>query len=567
VFRFDSVMRDLISLPFPTWGKATYEPLEYTPIQPESRPRLEITRGAPSPKIAVVYITPDVHSASTELFLTDVRLALAREGEKDAEKRILNIDKGAGKINPEKKNGKEAGEEVDKISAKAVKSVPELFRMQDQKKDVQKILDEIIPSTANVLIGIVDGHKISQAKYHEAVAEVKRLRDRRLGVVTICLNKQDLGDRFRLSSSPLFPLNVLRKIRFMLGSKNFETEALDAHIKDHHQQGLILIGAHISQPASDSTEDCPAMAALVMSKPDDPSFYHAAAQLQLASKVYTQAYDNGTLPADACKASRVKKLYQSEIDKLGETLQPMFQAWRDARDKFSKDSGSKKPRVVFYRDSCHETDALVHQNEVKQIGEAYRSVFGKTDDVPMSYVTVMKNSNIHSPVPEDKWDKDGVCVPHFTFTTSEYVNDKFDNRSTRKEDGAKFQYHVHTNGDGTNMTLSRLRELTALLNVSSQLCDYTSLALPVHYARKLARRTLSYYDYMSHKDLSNYPGLAKLTPYDSVTGAEQLNEVKQNLQVIAKGWSWVRGDKTKKDRKDTQTHPWHKNLDDKMFFL
>jgi hypothetical protein len=567
VFRYDNGIRDVISLPFLASGKATYEPLEYTPIHPESRPRLELTSGAPSPKISVVYITPDVHSPSTEQFLTDVRVALAREGEKPADERILHIDKEAGKISPKMENGEEAGEGVDKISAKAVKSGPELFRLQDLKN--QHILDEIVPPTANVLIGIVDGHSMSQAKYRETVAEVKRLGDRRLGAVTICLNKQDLEDRFLRSSSPLFPLNVLRKMRFMLGLKNFKTETLDAHIRRHHQQGLILIGGHISQPASESTEYCPAVAALVMSKPDDPSFYRAAARVQPANKLYTQAYDNGILPEDACKAPRLKKHYHCEINHLEETLQAMFQTWREARDSSSSNSGPKKPRVVFYRDSCHEIDVIALQNEVKQIGEAYQKVFGRTEDVPVSYVTVMKNRHVHSPIPKDKVDKDGVSTPCFTFTTTEYPteNHSFDNRSTRKEDGAKFQYLVHSNGDGTNMTLSRLRELTALLNLSSQLCDYTSLALPVHYARKLARRTLSYYDYMSHKDLSNYPSLAKLTPYDSVTGEEQTNEMKQILQVIAKGWSWVRGDKTKKDRTDTQTRPWHKDLDDKMFFL
>ncbi|KAL1613225.1 hypothetical protein SLS60_001457 [Paraconiothyrium brasiliense] len=317
----------------------------------------------------------------------------------------------------------------------------------------------------------------------------------------------------------------------------------------------------MGRPASDATEYCPAVAALVMSKPNNPSFYRSAARLQPATKMHAQAYDNENLPADACKSPTAKTLYQPEILELKATLRSMFRAWKKDRDESSKADWSNKPRVVFYRDSYHEIDPLTHEREVEHITEAYQNVFTKTEDPPLSYVTVMRNSRVHSPIPEDKQDKDDVCTPHFTFTTSEFAMGD----PTRKEDGAKYQYLVHSNGDKSKMTLGKLRDLTGLLNISSQLCHYTSLALPVNYARKLARRVLSYYDYVSHKDISNYPGLAKLTPYDAVTGREQMNEVKQNLQVIAKRskpWDWVRDNK-----KEAHIRPWNKKLDDKMFFL
>ncbi|KAF1952683.1 hypothetical protein CC80DRAFT_172499 [Byssothecium circinans] len=43
-------------------------------------------------------------------------------------------------------------------------------------------------------------------------------------------------------------------------------------------------------------------------------------------------------------------------------------------------------------------------------------------------------------------------------------------------------------------------EFTATLNTTSQLCSITSIALPVHDARKLGRRVVNYFDHLSQAD-------------------------------------------------------------------
>ncbi|KAF2438841.1 hypothetical protein P171DRAFT_477170 [Karstenula rhodostoma CBS 690.94] len=551
LFEYDNNKAPQVTLPFAanlTNVFQPYQPLEYIPLEPIPKDRT-IWGKIPKPTVAVVYITPDVHSRATNLFLAEVKDALAREAGKGSDHRILDI-----------------GMDPDQISAGAVASGPELLRLQDQHK--LENLKKLIYHEPDVLIGIIDGHGMSQSKYKEAAAEVRRLGDRKLGAVTVCLRKQDLEERFRLSPNPdepLFPLNVLLKIRFMLGSMNYETEELDTHIAQAHKEGVIVIGAHISQPAADSTEYCPAVAALVVSRPDNMSFYRAAARLQRPTQQYEQAYDiPEELPQDAWKLSKLKKIYQPEIVNLKDTLEKIFRAWKTDRHKFEGTDLRTKliPRVVFYRDSYHEIDPEAHKRETGAIIEAYRNEFIKINDVPLSYVTVMKNSRIHSAIPTGEQNKDRVYKPLFTFTTSEY---SAPDAPEREEDGAKYQYLVHTNGDGRNMTLEDLCNITRLLNVNSQLCDYTSLALPVHYARKLARRVLSYYDWMAHKDISNYPDLAKKTPYDKVTGEEQLEGLSHRLKnVVSRDGTW---DEVREKAFEYTIRPWHKKLDEKMFFL
>lgn len=110
---------------------------------------------------------------------------------------------------------------------------------------------------------------------------------------------------------------------------------------------------------------------------------------------------------------------------------------------------------------------------------------------------------------------------------------------------------------------------TILINHSSQLGQPTSLALPVHYARKLARRVLSYYDWMSRKDISNHPNLKKDIELGDITGKVQLEKVREGFQYTSlrnQDLHRVRGDRDKKV-KEFRIRPWSPKLDDKMFFI
>lgn len=149
------------------------------------------------------------------------------------------------------------------------------------------------------------------------------------------------------------------------------------------------------------------------------------------------------------------------------------------------------------------------------------------------------------------------------------------NNSRREEDAAKYQYIVHVNdanyvpGRSSKLNLGRLRTLTQLLNKSSQVGGYTSLALPIHYAQKLARHVLSYYDWLSQKDNSNNPYFARRTPYNARVG--NLHHAVMDGYLVTctqrsdRKYSW---DKVRTDYRNGWRHrPWNKKLDDKMFFL
>ena len=150
-------------------------------------------------------------------------------------------------------------------------------------------------------------------------------------------------------------------------------------------------------------------------------------------------------------------------------MRVMFKDWATERKslKDQEEEHQEKPRVVFYRDSCDATNLEVRENESTQIMEAYKAVFmpdGSNDDVPLCYITVQKNNRCHTPAPKDGVSKRDIREAPFSFTTSEYKEEDIkhirgDHR--REEDGAKYQYHVHVNNQGSEMTLGKLKDLVS----------------------------------------------------------------------------------------------------------
>lgn len=547
-----------------------------------------VIKSTLSPSLSVLCITSKFKDQGGERLAADVGQAFHYEHEKDANQKILDLS-------------------ADKYTVALVESGPELLRLQDagvqeprlvgenlndaekldeeKKETKEERLARNINMKAEVLLAVIDNERMSRAKYLETVAEVRRLGDRNMGAVTVCLSKKELDvQQQRHGGQQTLPLTLLHKIKFMLGETNFETTTLDDYVNKNFEDGLIIIGAHISHPGPDSTEYCPAVASLVVGRGDDLSFYRSAARTQPSIRRVWESYDayNAKFPKnaqDAAKSEKLLKIYEPEMENLKETLTPLLRKWRDTRDRGLKEPSGKMPRVVFYRDSYHEIDGVTHENEVKQIRSAYKEVFQRpslpAENVPLTYVTAIKNPRHHSQPTGGEASKDGLCEPMFTFTTSTFKTDGIedDNLLELTEHVAKYQYQVHFNGarietQDKRPTLSMLRDLTGLLNANSQSSETTSLALPVHYARKLARRVLSYYDYLSHKDMINFPPLAIRTPYGSVTSTEQLAVTRSMLARILTRPKSHGGDTfVRANRDECENAPWNEKLDEKMFFL
>lgn len=447
--QFEQPKKPELSLPFPASYDTPYQPLvSVSPEEFGNSSRKRINGAAPLAKVSVMYITPKISSPTTEEFLENVYIALATESEKDFCNRILDISRG-------------------EISTNSIRSASELFRLQDKSRSID--MERLINPISNVFIGIIDGESMTTEKYKDAAAEIKRLGDRRLGAVTIAIDDRQLKERFQ-SDRITLPENILRKIRFMLGSMNFDWD--DCHFSEtidiKYRNGLIVVGAHISQPDSTPTEMCPAVASIVASKASNPSFYRSIARVQIARECVPQTYDED-VPADVQKTPKLAHFYRPGIEDLQNIMRVIFEDWAAERKslKDQREEHQEKPRVVFYRDSCDATNREAHENESNQIMEAYKAVFMpevSNSDVPLSYITVQKNNRCHTPALKDGVGKRDVREAPFSFTTSEYKEDDIkhirgDHR--REEDGAKYQYHVHVNNQGSEMTLGKLKDLVS----------------------------------------------------------------------------------------------------------
>ncbi|KAL5431182.1 hypothetical protein PMIN07_009949 [Paraphaeosphaeria minitans] len=585
----DEIKSSNIELPFPSRFDAPYEPLKAVPRQLNETRARGVVKSTPSPSLSVLCITSKFKNHGGRQFAVDVKRALGYEFEKGEDQKILDLS-------------------ADRCTFALVESGPELLRLQDigmqgsrsiggtsneeQKREeaeneakVERLAKNI-NMKADVLLAVIDDDKMSRVKYHEIVAEVRRLGDRNMGAVTVCLSKRELDTQQQLhGGQQTLPRTLLHKIKFMLGEKNFETATRDEYVSEKFEDGLIIIGAHISHPESHSTEYCPAVASLVVSRGDDLSFYRSAARTQpsIHRVVETYTEHNKKFPEtaqDAAKPEKILKIHAPHISKLKETLTPLLRKWREThmRHQGLKKLSTKLPRVVFYRDSYHEVDDVTHENEAEQIRRAYKEAFERPTQpdahVPLTYITATKNPKHHSQPHHGEASRDEVSTPTFTFTTSTFEQSGIqdDHLFERADDAAKYQYQVRFNGAGARTkdhrpTLATLRDLTARLNANAQSLETTSLALPVHYARKLARRVLSYYDYVSLKDVSNLPQLALRTQYGSVTGDEQQRFVNGLLQsALPRGRN--RGERLVREGKaECEVSPWSEGLDDKMFFL
>lgn len=538
--------------------------------------------STPIPLISVLCITPKTKNPAGFKFREDVWNALEHEKGKNHEERIMDFD------TPWTVSLVEPGPEILRLQNLGAQQSGKAGRTSNPKTNATT-LENTINMEATVLLAVIDDEGMSRTKYLETVAEMQKLGDRCMGAVTVCLSQHELdASKLRHGGEPAFPLTLLHKIKFMLGQKNFKTKALDEQIDKDFEDGIIIIGAHVSHPGSGSTEHCPAVASLVFSKGDDLSFYRSAARTQPSTCTVVESYDEynekfrGNL-GDAAKPERILKIYDPEISNLKETLTPLLTKWvkTDEQRRGLKEPSKKLPRVVFYRDSYHEVDNMTHKREVEQICSAYREVFNidkisqPDEKLPLTYITVTKNPRHHSAPPKGEVSKDEVCVPKFTFTTSTFKKTGSENTALlhRAEDVAKYQYQVRYNGarEATKCrrpTFSMLRTLTSLLNSNSQSSETVSIALPVHYARKLARRVLSYYDYVSHKDISNFPNVALVTPFGNVTGEKMRNVVSGQLRkVIPKVDREGKEKLVRKNQEECDMWPWNKKLDEKMFFL
>jgi hypothetical protein len=234
------------------------------------------------------------------------------------------------------------------------------------------------------------------------------------------LHDQDLGKEY-------FPSNILRKIRFMQGHANFETNALRSIPK---KRGVyMVVGAHISHPGSSATSHCPSVVSVVAnSTENNPQSYPGSARVQPTFSGTLREMENGKF------SNKIQHTIQSNIVELENMMLERFKAWK-----------GNQPKVLFYRDSVEKDNAkmkALEKMEKEAICNAYKCVLKPVDSETIAnrITYVMVNKYTANPYMEDKDSKVNESI--FRFTT-ESLTDKERQR-------IKYQYHVMHNGLGYN---------------------------------------------------------------------------------------------------------------------
>lgn len=338
--------------------------------------RLEAASSITEHNLAIIYVTPYDVDPNHDQLLAKIKSRLL-----DDEQRMVKFAKT--------------------IKTAVVSSVQNLIRQQVSMDCT--LMQQVSRSESTVILGVIDRDGTNQEKYREIQAELRRFGDRKLGAVTVCVEKQRL---LQLLQRPIhmsiFPVDILQKMNFMLGNPNFAPENLYlSPIKPVDR--LMVVGAHVSHPASEATEFCPSVAAVVGSVSSQPVVYPGSVHLQPSQR-------------------------KGAIVGLKDMMLERFSAWKSKHEGESE--GTDLPDVVFYRSSYEPGDRETWKEEVSAIKEAHESVF-KTNYLEkngFAYITMSKNLRQYK-VPDKN-----TAAPSFTFTSHE------DN-----DNEAKYQYHVAYN--------------------------------------------------------------------------------------------------------------------------
>jgi hypothetical protein len=91
----------------------------------------------------------------------------------------------------------------------------------------------------------------------------------------------------------------------------------------------------------------------------------------------------------------------------------------------------------------------------------------------------------------------------------------------------------------------------------AQLGPFSAKALPLTYAHKLSHRVFDYFRFLSHKDVTNMPAMARKTEYGEPENRKGESFMRFVLEYLNDA----------KVRKDGKELLWKPSLDKKMFYL
>lgn len=400
---------------------------------------------------------------------------------------------------------------------------------------------------------------------------IKRMADREFGMGTVCALIAKIQKFTRFGETSLengglcgYLANLAMKVNLKLGGTNhiLPAECFGERMLENGEPLMMIVGADVTHPASHSTPGTPSIAAVVASV--DPYFsrYPGSMRLQTSKQEVC-------IPVRSLRS--VTEGFTQFISELGAMVYERLKAWLDS-------GNAELPRsILFYRDGVSEGQyATMRLQEIPQIEKACedaerffgkkRNPFGKKRYRPaITYVVVSKRHHTRfypiDQTEEERGQNKGNTLPG-TIVDSAITNTyDFDfylqAHSVTKGQARPAHYYVLRDENGFragelhklvsairyyNMEDSQLTLICQTFDLSYLYARSTgsvSYAPPAYYADRLCTRGRDY-----------LRGLFNGTRREPVTVKSVLAEQRLWSNTQASG-----------------SNPWHKNLDNVMFYL
>ncbi|KAE8831403.1 hypothetical protein PTNB73_09056 [Pyrenophora teres f. teres] len=473
------------------------------PVTHISRAQNRASQSGRGIKYGMIYVQPKgLHDDGYKNLANLVADLLTAHAELEDDKKIVNIDQSF---------------------QGAVAVVPDikplLLPSSEQYPGVKAVHD----SGPDTLIAIIDERGRSKLELRFIRSELQKFGNRKVGAVVQCISRKDL--EIKNGRPSRFPIGALQHINAMHGNTNFVVH--DA--PEFPNRSLMVIGAHISHAGSDAASSCPSVASIVGSVDKDLMHYPGSARLQPTLK--------NTCWRKEMKLSKLKYEVESQIRDLKSMMIERIEAWVNKQGKV------KAPHIVFYRHSNQVCNETTIQEEMQDIQIACDQFTGwEQGKITFSYVLVNKNAHSNSPY-KSKDHPDKNSKQKFKITDGD-----------AKGVGHKYEY-FH-------------KLLTRHLNSNYQLGKNANIAiaLPVHFAQKLAKRMYDYFRFAVTNQYDSVSSVLRRLHRPDHEGAENDKEMTEMMNEYLLHYGGASA-ASESSEAPARKNPWLENLDDKMFYL
>ena len=430
--------------------------------------------------------------------------------------------------------------DIESPDTSPIASIPDLKPLLLLPGDTTEEVKAFYDSKVDTIIAVVDERGRSKQEIQYVRAELQKFGNRKLGAVVLCVSRKDLEPRTNKTTGLLthLPTGILQQLNALHGNLNFA--AKNPPSLDPVNKQLMIVGAHISNAGSGAAASCPSVAALVGSVDEALMRYTGSARLQATLKA--------TFWKPNWKPSKLKHEVESRIVDLESMMLERIEAW------IAKQGRTHAPHIVFYRHGLQSNHENTVMEETAAISRACKgSTWEDGNAATFDYVLVNKNAHVFSPyrnVSSEESSKEAAY--------------EFNIADSAGQVGHKYQYYVR-DPPSNMLTGDQFKTLTRHLNSSfQQKYAKIAIALPVHYAQKLAKRMYDYFLFATtnrYDQLSSVQRRLKFSDEKTFQSDQQMADMMNEYLL---GYGVV---KAREEPQPDRKNPWMPQLDDKMFYL